>query len=155
MKSARRIIAALLAIACIAQPLIPCRCRLASSACGADCCAEIVATGNQTDECPRRCSHSHVGHQQSAQVETCSTATQEERPVETPTREKCPYCQSQSWLVLPTSQSRDIHEHCCCDTLLNVRVEIVQVAAYVQPVGGLSNRPPIFSPVSLHSRIQV
>lgn len=155
MESARRIIAALLALACIAQPLMPCRCRVAASACSAECCVAKAKSGQQADECQCHCSHSHGGNRQSFEVESRSSAPQEQVPTPAPSREKCPYCHCQSWLALPNSYSRDIHDHSCCDTVLNVRVQIVQFDAYIQPVGGLNTRATVLSPVRLLCRIQV
>lgn len=155
MDSTRRIIAALLAIACITQSLIPCRCRLPPCACGAECRESIAAVDRQAVACRRRCSHSHYEHFHSTQVENGSPARQQDVPAPAPTREKCPHCLCQYWVALPNSFSREMHQHCLADAILNVRAQATQFTTHAEPSGGSSNRAIVFSQVRLPCRIQI
>lgn len=155
MESARRIIAALLAIACMVQPLLPCRCRLASRACGAECCAAIESTGKKASSCERKCSDSHHEHRQSSHVETHLSESHGKVPAPAPTREKCPNCICQSWLALPNSPSQDTYDSSIGEDALNERMQFVHVATHVEPFGGLRIRVFVLSQIRLHCRMQV
>lgn len=153
MESTRKIIAAVLAIACIVQPMTPCRCQSSLAGFGGVCCDGITTCSQHEGQREHACSHLHSEHRRNADVVADPRDADQDTP--TPKRPKSPHCHCQSWIALANSQDRNLPTLDAEEVIPGQAWQSVRLVQSIESLAELRHWPGASGKVRCLCRMQV